>query len=574
MHCGKERTIVGLANHTLLIAKDGTERPIADSGAPIRNEKDDMMGVVLIFRDQTRERRAEQTLRESEERFRQIYEHMAVGVAEVSLDFIITGANDAYCRMLGYREEELIGQHLKDFTHPEVVEENLHKQARLAKGEIDHYRMEKQFVHKNGHVIYGMLDANLVRDADGTPLYFLGSVLDLTACRQAEKEKVRLEKTFQQAQKLESIGRLAGGVAHDLNNMLSPVLGYAEMLLDDTDEYDPRKSAIEAIMHAGSRARDLVRQLLAFGRQQMLDFKPIQVNRLLKKFEPFIRHSIREDIRIHMALAPALPVIEGDNGQLEQVLMNLLVNAQDAMPDGGRLTIETALVELDEHYAAQHDGVTPGSYVMLAMTDTGHGMDQHTRENLFEPFFTTREQHKGTGLGLATVYGIIKQHGGNIWVYSEAGMGATFKVYLPVSDKTDAGEEKQTADTTLAFSGKETILLVEDNPQVRKLARTILIRQGYYVLCAENGPEALVLLENADTPPDLLLTDVIMPEMNGKQLFKKLAALYPDLRVVYMSGYTDNVIGRHGIIDNGINFIEKPFSVKTLTTKIHRALHQ
>jgi CheY-like chemotaxis protein len=275
-----------------------------------------------------------------------------------------------------------------------------------------------------------------------------------------------------------------------------------------------------------------------------------------------------------MALAPALPVIEGDNGQLEQVLMNLLVNAQDAMPDGGRLTIETALVELDEHYAAQHDGVTPGSYVMLAMTDTGHGMDQHTRENLFEPFFTTREQHKGTGLGLATVYGIIKQHGGNIWVYSEAGMGATFKVYLPVSDKTDAGEEKQTADTTLAFSGKETILLVEDNPQVRKLARTILIRQGYYVLCAENGPEALVLLENADTPPDLLLTDVIMPEMNGKQLFKKLAALYPDLRVVYMSGYTDNVIGRHGIIDNGINFIEKPFSVKTLTTKIHRALHQ
>ncbi len=538
---------------------------------PYCNTEGVITGVVSHGVDITERKRADQTLRESEERFRQIYEHMPVGVAQVSLDFKIAGANEAYCRMLGYHEAELIGKHLKDFTHPETVEENLRKQARLAAGEIDHYRMEKQFVHKDGHVIHGILDANLVREADGSPLYFLGSVLDISDLKRAEEEKARLERKFQQSQKLESIGRLAGGVAHDLNNMLSPILGYGEMLLDDTSRFDPRKTAMEAIVHAGIRARDLVRQLLAFGRQQMLDFKPVDVNELLQNFEDLIRRTLREDITIHMKRAPSLPLIEGDAGQLEQVIMNLVVNAQDAMPEGGRLTIETAAVELDELYAERYEGVIPGSYVLMSMTDTGHGMDRNTRENLFEPFFTTKEKDRGTGLGLATVYGIIKQHKGNIWIYSEPGMGATFKIYLPVSEKS-AHSRQQSAKETPELCGSETILLVEDNRQVRKLAYIILQRQGYHIICAENGPEALSLLENCQKPPHLLLTDVIMPEMNGRQLFEKTAALYPDIKVVYMSGYADNILARHGIIDNGLNFIEKPFTVKALADTIRKTL--
>jgi len=388
----------------------------------------------------------------------------------------------------------------------------------------------------------------------------------------AEAEREHLEEQFRQAQKLESIGRLAGGVAHDLNNLLSPILGYGELLLLEKTDADRRRESVEQILKAGRRARDLVRQLLAFSRRQTLQFRSLDLNFLLKNFEKLLRRTIREDVVIRTLPADPLPFIKGDMGQLEQVLMNLAVNAQDAMPDGGALTIETGQVELDETYASERDGVTPGPYVRLTVSDTGTGMDQSTLGQLFEPFFTTKEFHEGTGLGLSTVYGIVKQHGGNVWAYSEPGLGSTFKVYLPVS--TEALQEEKSTPGSEPRGGSETILLVEDNEEVRELTLAILKRNGYPVLVAESGPEALSLLEHHDGPLHLILTDVVMPGMNGRQLFDQVFALYPDAKALYMSGYTRDVIAHRGVIDAGVNFIQKPFSVKLLTTRVREVLDQ
>ncbi|HNU70406.1 MAG TPA: ATP-binding protein [Thermodesulfobacteriota bacterium] len=345
------------------------------------------------------------------------------------------------------------------------------------------------------------------------------------------------------------------------------------MLLTDTVGIDPRRGPLEEIVKACMRARDLVRQLLAFSRKQTLEIKPTDLNSLLRNFEKLLLRTIREDITMKLVLADPLSLIKGDIGQLEQVVMNLAVNAQDAMPEGGELIIQTAQVELDESYAAEHEGVTPGSYVMLAVSDTGCGLDARTREHLFEPFFTTKGKDKGTGLGLATVYGIIKQHGGNIWVYSEPGQGATFKIYLPVSAASDhtAGRAAK-ATSAPDMRGSETIMLVEDNEQVRNLTLTFLNRQGYTVLVAGSGQEALRILNQHHGPVHLVLTDVVMPEMNGKQLFAQVSGRYPDARVLYMSGYTEDMIAHCGVMDAGIHFLQKPFSFTVLATKIREIL--
>ncbi|MFW6374526.1 MAG: ATP-binding protein, partial [Thermodesulfobacteriota bacterium] len=393
------------------------------------------------------------------------------------------------------------------------------------------------------------------------------------ARKQAEAEKARLEAQVRQIRKLDSIGRLAGGVAHDLNNLLSPILGYGEMLLEDSADADPHREPVEEIVSAGRRARDLVRQLLAFSRKQTLEVKSLDLNQILKDFESLLRRTIREDVAIRMIPGPNLPPVRGDIGQLEQVIMNLAVNARDAMPDGGELTIETQAVDLDDAYAKRHPGVVPGAYVMLGVSDTGCGMDADTREKVFEPFFTTKQKDKGTGLGLATVYGIVKQHRGNIWVYSEPRMGATFKVYLPVSPEATRADNPPAFDRAEATrTGTETVLLVEDNRQVRELAEVILKREGYTVLTADSGKAALAGLNHHDGALHLLLTDVVMPGMNGRELYEQVADRYPKVKVVYMSGYTDNVIAHRGVMDPGIHFIQKPFSVNGLAAKVRDVL--
>ena len=426
-----------------------------------------------------------------------------------------------------------------------------------------------QFVVANKPGGYGEYDRELLESAAAQTAPILSSLLEEARQR---REHEKLEEQYHQAQKLESIGRLAGVVSHDLNNLLSPILGYGEMLLDDLDPGDARRESVDEILRAGLRARDLVRQLLAFSRKQTLEYTPVDMNKAVTGFEMLLRRTIREDIAIEIIQSPDIRTIMADIGQIEQVIMNLAVNAAGAMPEGGRLTIETATADLDEYYAAKHQGVRPGAYVMLAVSDTGCGMDDETREHAFEPFFSTKGE-QGTGLGLATVYGIVKQHGGNIWVYSEPDKGTTFKIYLPVSEEARV-EEKTTDKKAIDLKGSETILLVEDNEQVRDLARAILRRQGYAVLEAENGPKALTVLASHDDPVHLLLTDVVMPEMNGKELFAKAAEKYPGLKVLYMSGYTANVIDHSVELEKGIAFIQNPFTIQALTAKVREVLEQ
>jgi len=324
-------------------------------------------------------------------------------------------------------------------------------------------------------------------------------------------------------------------------------------------------------MEAAVRAKGLVRQLLAFGRQQAMEFKALDLNEMIRGFHSLLRRTVREDIDIRFTPAPSNPVIRGDRGQLEQVIMNLVVNAQDAMPEGGALLIEASEVELDEDYAGLRPGVTPGQYCLLAVSDTGTGMDPATREKIFEPFFTTKERGKGTGLGLATAYGIIKQHEGNIWAYSHPGQGTTFKVYLPLADlpATERTEKKQEAQV---LRGTETVMVVEDEAAVRSLAAKVLERNGYSVMVAEDGPACLEFLSQHDGPLDLLLTDVVLPGMNGRELHERLKERFPGIKALYMSGYSKDIITHRGVLDQGIPFIQKPFSVEALTIRVKEVL--
>jgi len=385
-------------------------------------------------------------------------------------------------------------------------------------------------------------------------------------------DKSQLEAQLQQAQKMEAIGRLAGGVAHDFNNLLTTIIGYADLMLMGLAEDDPFRENLEQIKGGGKRSASLTRQLLAFSRKQILQPVVLDLNELIKGFVKMLERLIGEDVELETALVSGLRRVEADPGQMEQVIMNLVINARDAMPGGGKVIIETANADLDEDYAKAHDvSLQPGPYVMLAVSDTGTGMDEETRSLIFEPFFTTKEVGKGTGLGLSTVYGIVKQSGGYIWVYSKPGQGTTFKIYLPeVEGETVQRKKEQTSTDDL--TGSETILIVEDNDMLRNLAREILQLQGYRILEAENGIEALRIGEEHGGKIHLMITDVVMPKMGGKEVADRLQPLHPQMKVIYMSGYTDNSIAHHGILAPELNFLEKPFSPEILARKVREVL--
>ena len=381
---------------------------------------------------------------------------------------------------------------------------------------------------------------------------------------------MELEERFRQTERLESVGRLAAGVAHDLNNLLSPILGNAELMLLDLDAASPSYRKIQGIKQAAERSRDLIRQLLAFGRKQILEIQVLDLRRIVGDMEKLIQRTIRENIRMNTFLCPESCLVSADAGQIGQILMNLCVNGQDAMPDGGTLTLEVMHVRLDESGRGETAGYHSKDFVTLAVSDTGCGMDQETQQHIFEPFFTTKKE-LGTGLGLATVYGIVKQHGGNIWVYSEPGKGTTFKVYLPAVQTGIAAPDK-TFQPEKDLRGTETILVVEDNENAREVAGSILERLGYSVLSAAGGNEALNLLLHHAGAVSLLLTDVVMPDMDGKTLFTKISRIRPDIRALFMSGYTQNVIAHHGVLDEGLHFIQKPYSIQALASKVREAL--
>jgi signal transduction histidine kinase/ActR/RegA family two-component response regulator len=389
--------------------------------------------------------------------------------------------------------------------------------------------------------------------------------------QRAEEALRKSEDQLRHSQKMDAIGRLAGGVAHDFNNLLTVILSYSDLLLARTDAGSEARTGLTEIQRAGRRAAELTRHLLAFSRRQVLDPAILDLNEILKSLNAMLPRLLRESVELTFSLAPDLGRIRADRGQVEQVVMNLVVNARDAMPEGGKLLMETANVDLDADYAAGHLGVLPGPYVLLAVSDTGIGMDRATQARAFEPFFTTKEQGKGTGLGLSTVFGIVQQSGGAIWLYSEPGQGATFKIYLPRVE--GAVRPLVLPETTAARPrGTETILLLEDEEQVRAIARSILADAGYHVLVAATPAEALLVSERHPTRIDLLLTDLVMPKMNGKQVSEKIRFLRPGIRVLFMSGYTDDVILHHGVLEAGVAFLQKPLTPDALTRKVRQVL--
>ena len=426
------------------------------------------------------------------------------------------------------------------------------------------FDIEAQLITKRARRLWVRVVGQAARDQSGAITRLQGSLQDIS-------ERHRLEEQLRQAQKMEAIGKLAGGVAHDFNNLLTVVLSYSALVLDTLKPADPLRTEVEQIQLAGQRAGELTRQLLAFSRQQVLTPRVIDLNQVLANLEKLLHRLIGEDVTLSYFKEP-IGQLSADPGQIEQVIMNLVVNARDAMPSGGTITIETRNVELTAEYAAGHHGVVPGRYVMLAVTDSGIGMEAATQARVFEPFFTTKGQGEGTGLGLSTVWGIITQSGGHIWIYSEVGRGTTFRIYLPRVDLPLAAATPETIAPGGPLRGTETILVVEDEEQVRNLVCTILRRQGYNVLQAQNGGEAFLICEQYSARIDLLLTDVVMARMTGRELAERLAPLRPAMKVLYVSGYTENSIVHHGVLDSGIAFLAKPITPAVLLRKVREVL--
>lgn len=530
--------------------------------APIKSTEDKYYGRVWFFHDITERQRAEAALRDSEERYRDLVENAHDIIYSQDLQGNYTSMNKAGMQITGYTHEEALALNTQQTVAPEYLPKAQEMLTAKLNGEhVTAYEVE--IIAKDGHRITVEANTKLVYH-DGVPVGVQGIARDVT-------ERKQLEEQLRQSQKMEAIGQLAGGVAHDFNNLLTAINGYSSLALQRLEDGHSIRPYLEEVKKAGDRAANLTRQLLAFGRKQILQPLAINLNDVVTDMNKMLQRLIGEDIRLTAKLDPALKRIKADPGQVEQVLVNLVVNARDAMPRGGKLTIETATVELDSDYAGKHIGFVPGKYVMLAVSDTGTGMSDDTRARIFDPFFTTKEKGKGTGLGLSTVYGIIKQSGGNIWVYSELGHGTTFKVYLP--QLATPTLKTESAVVELAPSGgSETILIVEDEDVVRGLAQKILEQSGYRVMAASRGAEAIRLCQERTESIDLLLTDVVMPETSGKEVADRVSELLPGLRVLFMSGYTDEAIVHHGVLDSSVEFIQKPFTPAALVKRVREVL--
>ncbi len=505
---------------------------------------------------------ATEQLRQSEEQFRLIAENTADLIAVLDLDGKRLYNSPSYKNILG-DPKVLQGSSSFDEIHPDDRE----KVRNIFQGTVGTgrgQRAEYRFLLPDGSMRYIESQGSVIPDEKGVPARVLVISRDVT-------ERSRVEERLRQAEKMEAVGQLAGGVAHDFNNLLTIICGYGSLVLDQLPPESTLNSHVKEILLAGERAASLTRQLLAFSRHQALEQVVLDLNSVVRNMDKMLRRLIGEDIDLVTVASEGLWNVKADPGQMEQVIMNLAVNARDAMRQGGKITIETANVELDENYAQSHPYVKPGSYVMIGVSDTGAGMDAQTQARAFEPFFTTKGPTEGTGLGLSTVYSIIKQSGGHVWLYGEAGCGTTFKVYVPRIDQPL--DEPAPPETPEALpQGSETVLVVEDEQAVRILVRRVLESSGYHVLEAAHGAEALIICEEHKEPIDMLMTDVVMPEMSGKLLAERVSAQRPDMRVLYISGYTDNAILHRGVLKSGMNFLQKPFTPEAIVRKVRAVL--
>jgi PAS domain S-box-containing protein len=506
--------------------------------------------------DISERKRTEEALRASEAQYRALFEQSPFPkflYEDETLRFLVV--NDAAIHHYGYSRDEFLAMTADGMGQVDGAPAHAQRADGMRPGPSKHTR-------KDGSVID--VDVTVHACVLGGRPCSLAVALDVT-------DRNRMERELRQAHKMEAIGSLAGGVAHDFNNLLSIILSYSEMLAAPLKAGDPIRDDLQEIMRAGQRAAELTRQLLAFSRQQILQPRILDVNAVVEGVARMLRRLVGEDVELTVVAGPGLGMVRADPGQIEQILMNLIVNSRDAMPKGGRLTVETANVELDSNYEATHASVQPGPYVMVAVTDNGSGMDAGTRERMFEPFFTTKDKGRGTGLGLSTVFGIVQQSGGTIGVSSHPGEGTSVKVYLPRAGSSHAAAA-DAASPTPTRQGFETILLVEDDAPVRALTRAVLERHGYRVLEAKSAGDALLICEQHTTVIHVLLTDVVMPRMSGTTLVERLGSLRPEMKVLYMSGYTDEAIVRHGVMDSGVAFLQKPITPDTLTRKVRAVI--
>jgi len=508
--------------------------------------------------------RAEEELREANQTLRSLVQTSPLAIIALDLEGNVKSWNSAAERIFGWTEKEVVGLRIQII--PDDEWDDFYNSLEITRRAGTFTDFETTRMRRDGSLIDVSLSAASLIDGRGNINGSVVVIADIT-------ERKHLEEQFRHAQKMEAVGRLAGGVAQDFNNLLTAIIGYSQLALGRLHQEDPMRKEIEEIESAGQRAAGLTNQLLAFSRRQVLQLQVLDLNAVVSDLGKMLKRLIGEDIELATGLGQDIGFFKGDRGQIEQIIMNLVLNSRDAMPDGGKVTIETFNVDLDESYTAEHIDAHPGPHVVLAISDNGCGMDKATQANVFEPFFTTKAQGKGTGLGLSTVYGIVKQSGGHIGLYSEPGSGTTFKVYLPHLDEAGNRREPR-ASQTESFQGCETVLLVEDEDSVRRLARKILELNGYVVLEAARSDEAWRIYQGHQGPIHLMLTDIVMPGASGRELAQRVAEVQPEMKVIYMSGYTDDAIVKHGVLSANTPFLQKPFAPETLARKVREVLDQ
>jgi len=516
--------------------------------------------------------KALESLTESEELFKTVFTEAPMGICLVdSKTGHFLRANPMFTRIVGRPVEELAAVTWKGITHPDDLKAEADNLAALNAGKMKVFQMEKRYIRPGGAVVWTKLTVAPLPAFDNSNPRYLGMAEDISAGKASEQEKVKLEEQLRQSQKMEAAGSLAGGIAHDFNNILSVILAYSEFLLKKLGQNDPGRADVEEIKKAGLHAAALTRQLLAFSRKQVLQPKVLDVNLVISGMKTMLGRLIGENIKLSTVTGTAPALIKADQGYLEQVLMNLCINARDAMPKGGKLTLEASTVRINEAHIHRHGTIEPGDYVRLSVSDTGRGMSEEIQTRIFEPFFTTKPRDKGTGLGLSTVHGIVKQSGGSIVVYSEEGHGTVFKIYFP-QVTGDAAIAEQPAAVRKMFSGSATVLVVDDDIQIRTLVRRTLTQDGFSVLEAASAEEALAICKRHKNPVHLIVTDMVLPKMSGAELAECLKSIHPDIKMLFMSGYTDHAVLAQGILDPDKNFIQKPFALDALTRKTREVL--